>query len=42
MRPARKDPEARRAIAQFKDSAPDALAQNETGEYKIQTRKILL
>ena len=32
--------EARRTLEQFEGSAPGALAQNETAEYEIQTRKI--
>lgn len=34
--------EARRALAQFEGSAYDALAQTETEEYEIQTRKLSL
>jgi putative transposase len=34
--------EARRAFEQFKGSANDALAQNETEEYQTQTRKLPL
>ncbi|MEX5601190.1 integrase core domain-containing protein [Pseudophaeobacter sp. C1-32P7] len=34
--------EARRALEQFEGSAHDALAQNETDEYEIQTRKLSL
>lgn len=34
--------EARRALEQFKSSAYDALAQNETKEKEIQTRKLSL
>ena len=31
-----------RALEQFEGSAHDALAQNETDEYEIQTRKLSL
>ena len=34
--------EARRAPEQFEGTAHDALAQNETADYKIQTRKLSL
>ena len=34
--------EARRALEQFEGSAHDALAQTETEEYEIQTRKLSL
>jgi putative transposase len=34
--------EARRALEQFEGTAHDALAQNETTDYKIQTRKLSL
>ena len=34
--------EARRALEQFEGSAHDALAQNETEEYEIQTRRLSL
>ena len=34
--------EARRALEQFKRSAHDALAQNETEEYETQTRNLSL
>ena len=34
--------EARRALGQLEGSAHDALAQNATGEYEIQTRKLSL
>jgi putative transposase len=34
--------EARRALQQIEGSAHDALAQNETTDYKIQTRKLSL
>lgn len=33
---------ARRALEQFEGSAHDALAQNETTDYEIQTRKLSL
>ncbi|MEP2530360.1 MAG: IS3 family transposase, partial [Shimia sp.] len=34
--------EARRALEQFEGSAHDALAQNETDDYEINTRKLSL
>ena len=34
--------EARRALEKFEGSAPDALAQTETEEYEIRTRKLSL
>ncbi|MFT7191917.1 MAG: putative transposase, partial [Dinoroseobacter sp.] len=34
--------EARRALEHFEATAHDALAQNETTDYKVQTRKLSL